>query len=153
MRVLGVSPGVRTSGLALIVTGERWRYGGTLWIGTVPLGELYDLVRKIVYLHSPRLTAIELPKDPEDRLIAGGVEGVCRLERCETIRIASKQWLRDHRLQYAGRDQRLRYARQVSKGPEPKTEAEAVALLVAITGAKVWWKTCRTGNPLLMMNA
>jgi hypothetical protein len=145
MRVLGVSAGARATGLVIVVTGERWRYEGTLWSRTVQdLQELCDLVGDIAYTHRP-LVIVELPHRLADLRVACWVEGICRAYKCRVFHVQHGQVLKEHRLYRYNRARWLDRAIRLAKPPwpPPKTPEEAMALLTAITGVRLWYWTDR----------
>jgi len=145
MRVLGVSASAKATGLVIVVTGERWRYEGTLWAKTVvDLSELLDLVKEIAYTHRP-LVIVELPPRLADLRIACMAAGVATAYKSRVFKIPHGRVLKEHRLYRYNRGRWLMRGRQVSKppAPPPETPEEAMALLTAITGVKLWYWTDR----------
>ena len=145
MRVLGISASAKATGLVIIVTGDRWRYEGTLWSRTVgDLQELCDLVREIAYTHRP-LVVVELPYRLADLRIACMAAGVATAYKSRVFKIPHGQVLKEHRLYRYNRARWLDRAVRIAKPPwpPPETPAEAMALLTAITGVRLWYWTDR----------
>lgn len=90
MRILGIDPGLRTTGFGVIdVDGHRLRYvaSGTISTTHVEQGELparlkvlYDGIREVVTRYQPQSAAVEIVfvnVNPQSTLLLGQARGAC----------------------------------------------------------------------------